>query len=304
MAAPEIVPEVLEPESTDPAEGGAKAQRKKALRAFVRNRLSLVGAGLILLLVIAAIFAPWIAPRDPLAQDVVNRLSPPSSEFLFGTDGFGRDLFTRVLYGARVSLMVGVLSVLFGGGIGGALGIVAGYLGGRVEAAIMRTMDVLMSFPDLITGLVVLAVIGGGLRNLIIAISITIIPRFARFAHAPTLALRGAEYVESAVAIGASSARVMRRHVFPNVRGELLVLASLWTATAIRVEANLSFIGLGVAPPTPTWGQMIREGMPYLANAPWHSVLPGLAILVAVLGFNLIGDGLRDALDPRTRSSR
>jgi peptide/nickel transport system permease protein len=184
------------------------------------------------------------------------------------------------------------------------MGIMAGYLGGKVETFIMRLVDVLLSFPDLITGMVVLAVIGGGLRNLIIAIAITIIPRFARFSHAPSLALRGAEYVESAIAIGASDARVMRRHIFPNVRAEILVLASLWTATAIRVEANLSFIGLGISPPTPTWGQMIREGMPYLSNAPWHSVLPGLCILVTVLGFNLIGDGLRDALDPRSRAAR
>lgn len=301
MAAPEIVPPT---EVEDQRESGAKAQRKKAVRAFLRNRLSLVGAVFILIMLIAALFSPQLAPVDPLAQDVVNRLAPPSGEFFFGTDGFGRDLFSRVIYGARISLMVGVISVFFGVSIGGGLGVVAGYLGGKIETLIMRMIDVLLSFPDLITGMVVLSVIGGGLRNLIIAISFTIIPRFARFAHAPSLALRGAEYIESAIAIGASDMRVMRRHIFPNVRGELLVLGSLWTATAIRVEANLSFIGLGVSPPTPTWGQMIREGMPYLADAPWHSVLPGLAILITVLGFNLIGDGLRDALDPRSRASR
>lgn len=301
MSAPEMVP----PEVVgDPISGGAKAQRRKAITAFRRNRLSLVGAVLITIMVIAAVFAPWIAPHGPLDQNVIERLNPPGGGYLFGTDDFGRDVFSRVIYGARVSLLVGLVSVAIGGAVGGALGVVAGYLGGRTETVIMRVMDVLLSFPDLITGLVVLAVIGGGLRNLIIAIAITIIPRFARFAHAPSLALRNAEYVESAIAIGASDGRVMRRHIFPNVRGELLVLASLWTATAIRIEANLSFIGLGVSPPTPTWGQMIREGMTYLSNAPWFSVLPGLAILLTVMGFNLIGDGLRDALDPRSRASR
>lgn len=301
MAAPELVPPQ---EDVKEEQSGASAQRKKALRAFLRNRLSLVGAVFILIMLIAALFSPLIAPVDPLSQDVVNRLASPSPEFLFGTDGFGRDLFSRTIYGARISLMVGVISVAFGVTIGGSLGVIAGYLGGKIETLIMRMIDVLLSFPDLITGMVVLSVIGGGLRNLIIAIAFTIIPRFARFAHAPSLALRGSEYVESAIAIGASDSRVMRKHIFPNVRGELLVLASLWTATAIRVEANLSFIGLGVSPPTPTWGQMIREGMPYLSDAPWHSILPGLAILVTVLGFNLIGDGLRDALDPRSRAAR
>jgi peptide/nickel transport system permease protein len=301
MSTPELVPPQ---EVGDEVAGGAKAQRKKAITAFLRNRLSLVGAVFILVMAFAAIFAPWVAPHGPLTQSVVDRLDPPSTQYLFGTDGFGRDVFSRVIYGARISLMVGIISVAFGAAIGGALGIVAGYIGGRVETGIMRVMDVLLSFPDLITGLVVLAVIGGGLRNLIIAIAITIVPRFARFAHAPSLALRGAEYVESAIAIGASNTRVMRRHIFPNVRGELLVLGSLWTATAIRIEANLSFIGIGVSPPTPTWGQMIREGMPYLSHAPWFSVLPGLAILITVMGFNLIGDGLRDALDPRSRASR
>ena len=300
MAAPETVP----PDEVEDEISGPKAQRKKAMRAFFKNRLSLVGLIFIGVMTIAAVFSPWVAPEDPLIQNVVNRLAPPSPEFLFGTDGFGRDLYSRTIYGARISLMVGVLSVGFGAGIGSVLGVMAGYLGGKIETLIMRMVDVLLSFPDLITGMVVLAVIGGGLRNLIIAIAITIVPRFARFAHAPSLALRGAEYVESAIAIGASDARVMRRHIFPNVRAEVLVLASLWTATAIRVEANLSFIGLGISPPTPTWGQMIREGMPYLSNAPWHSVLPGIAILVTVLGFNLIGDGLRDALDPRSRAAR
>lgn len=274
---------------------------RRMWKVFARNKTAVVGLFLLALITVAAIAAPLIAPQDPLAQSVVSKFQSPSADQLLGSDNFGRDIFSRLIFGARVSLLVGVVSVALGGSIGALAGISAGYLGGKVEAWVMRGMDILLAFPDLITGLLVLAVIGPGLRNLIIAIAVTIVPRFARMAHGPTLGLRGKEFVESAISIGSRDGRVMRRHVWPNVRGELLVLASLWTATAIRIEANLSFIGLGVAPPTPTWGQMIRDGMPYLAQAPWFSIAPGIAIFLAVLAFNLIGDGLRDVLDPRSR---
>ncbi|HVQ91659.1 MAG TPA: ABC transporter permease [Mycobacteriales bacterium] len=275
------------------------SRRRAAVRAFTRNRLSLIGLGLAALLAIVALAAPLLAPDDPIKQAVTERLAAPSGQHWFGTDNFGRDIFSRVLYGTRISLLVGLSSVLLGGVIGSLLGLIAGFRGGWTERCIMQVMDVLLAFPDLITGLVVMAVLGGGLRNLIIAIAISIVPRFARFAHAPTLSERQKDYVTAAEALGASDRRIMLRHVRPNISGELLVLASLWIATAIRIEANLSFVGLGVAPPTATWGQMIRDGLVYIQAAPLFSLVPGLAVFVTVLAFNLLGDGLSDAFDPR-----
>jgi peptide/nickel transport system permease protein len=278
------------------------SELRRRLRIFARNRTSLIGVVLIVLLVVAALFAPWLAPHDPLSQDVRLRLDGPSPEHLAGLDHYGRDIWSRIIYGSRISLMVGILSVALGGIVGSLLGVVAGFMGGRIEDMIMRLTDILLAFPDLITGLLVLAVIGPGLGNLIIAIGITLIPRFSRLAHGPTLALKEKEYVQSAISVGSKDSGVIFKHLVPNVRGELIVVASLFTATAIRVEANLSFVGLGVAPPTPTWGQMIRDGMPHLADAPWYSLTPGFAIFLAVLAFNLVGDGLRDAFDPKSRS--
>lgn len=275
--------------------------RRARWRVFAKNRTALFGLVLFLAILLMAILAPVIAPFDPLEQNTIRRLQGPGEGHFLGLDNFGRDIFSRIVWGARISLFVGVASVVLGGLIGAVLGIFAGYLGGRVEFFIMRFVDILLSFPDLITGLLVLAVIGPGLRNLVVAIAVTIVPRFARMAHGPTISLKNREFVESAVVVGASDARVMYRHIWPNVRGELLVLASLWTATAIRIEANLSFIGLGVAPPTPTWGQMIRDGLAYLSSSPMFSIAPGIAIFVTVLAFNLLGDGLRDVLDPRSR---
>jgi peptide/nickel transport system permease protein len=183
--------------------------------------------------------------------------------------------------------------------LGTTMGMIAGYMGGRVENIIMRTVDVLMSFPNLIMGLMVMALLGSGLVKLIIAIGIVMAPRFARVAHGPTLAVREKEFVEAARAIGVSDFRMLRHHILPNIFGEVLVMGSLWAATAIRIEANLSFIGLGVPPPTPTWGNMIRSGVEWLTNAPWLSIFPGLAILLTVLSFNMMGDGLRDVTDPK-----
>lgn len=275
--------------------------RRARWRVFARNRTALLGLLLFVLILMMAIFAPLIAPFDPVDQNTIKRLQGSGGGHVLGLDNFGRDILSRIIWGTRVSLFVGVVSVILGGLIGSVLGVLAGYLGGRIEFVIMRFIDILLSFPDLITGLLVLAVIGPGLRNLVIAIAVTIVPRFARMAHGPTLSLRNREFVESAVVVGSSDARVMFRHIWPNVRGELLVLASLWTATAIRIEANLSFIGLGVSPPTPTWGQMIRDGLSYLTTSPMFSIAPGIAIFVTVLAFNLLGDGLRDVLDPRSR---
>ena len=233
---------------------------------------------------------------------VSNRLAPPSAEYLLGTDDKGRDILSRVIYGARIALMVGFFSVALGGTLGTAIGVIAGYFGGKVESGLMRLTDIMLAFPDLITGLLVLAVLGPGLEKMVLAIGLTIAPRFARISYGPTLAIKGKEFVEAARSIGVRDGRLLRVHILPNVGGDLLVYASLWTASAIRLEASLSFIGLGVAPPTPTWGQMIREGTIQLSLVPWYSLAPGLALLATVFAFNLVGDGLRDVLDPKARA--
>lgn len=273
--------------------------QSRRVRAFVRNKTAVLGLVLAAFLVMIALLAPLLAPYDPLVQDVRNMLSPPNKQHLFGTDDLGRDVFSRVLYGARVSIVVGLSAVTVGTVIGMILGISAGYFGGWFEIGVMRIVDVLMSFPVLVMGLMFMAILGPGMDKLILAIGLVLAPQVARLAHASTVALRDADYVIAAKAAGAHPLRILRRHVLPNILGEILVMATLWTATAIRVEANLSFIGLGVSPPTPTWGNMIREGVRWLVVTPWLSIFPGLAILLAVLAFNMVGDGIRDAMDPR-----
>lgn len=286
------------------ARGGPKliSQRERAVRTFLQNRTAVVGLVLIALMVFIAIFAPWISPHDPLDQSVRDRLAPPSWDYPLGRDDKGRDILSRVIYGTRIALLVGIFSVLLGGVLGTAIGVVAGYFGGKIDSALMRLTDVLLAFPDLITGLLVLAVLGPGLEKMILAIGLTIAPRFARIAYGPTLAIKGREFVEAARSIGVRDGRLLRVHILPNVSGDLMVFASLWTASAIRLEASLSFVGLGVPPPTATWGQMIREGTVYLTQVPLYSLGPGLALLITVFAFNLVGDGFRDVLDPKARA--
>lgn len=271
----------------------------RRLRAFVRNRTALVGLVLTLVVACLAVLAPYLSPHNPLEQNVYNMLAPPGGVHLLGTDDLGRDVLARILTGARVSLTVGVCSVLIGAVLGSVAGLVAGYFGGRVELLLMRVVDLLMSFPALVMGLMFMAILGPGMDKLILAIGLVLAPQVARIVHGSVVAIRQTEYVTAARAAGAAPGRIILRHVLPNVLGEILVMSTLWTATAIRVEANLSFIGLGVSPPTPTWGNMIREGVRWLVVTPWLSVFPGLAILATVLGFNMMGDGLRDALDPK-----
>lgn len=274
------------------------------VQTFNRNKLSWVGLVLFAVLCAVAILAPFIAPYGPIDQSVMNRMRPPSAEYLFGTDAFGRDQFSRALYGARISLTVGVVSVFLGMTIGGILGILAGYFGKRIDAVVMRTMDVLLSFPTLITGIVIVALLGPSLTNVIVAITVTLIPKFARIARAPTLAVKERAYIEACRSMGFSHSRIILFHIVPNILTEILVMGSLWTANAIMIEAGFAFLGLGVRPPTPTWGGMIREGFEHIFQAPWMSIFPGLCILLAVLSLNLIGDGLRDALDPRLKQVR
>lgn len=290
------------PTLTNPEGPQLVSQRQRAIRTFVKNRPAVVGLVLIILITLVAIFAPFIAPHDPLDQSVRDRLAPPSWDYPLGRDDKGRDILSRVIFGTRIALAVGVFSVVLGGVLGTLIGVAAGYFGGKVETILMRITDILLAFPDLITGLLVLAVLGPGLEKMILAIGITIAPRFARIAYGPTLAIKEKEFVDAARALGATSSRMLRLHVLPNISGDLMVFASLWTASAIRLEASLSFVGLGVQPPTPTWGQMIREGTLYLSDRPLYSLGPGLALLVTVLAFNLIGDGFRDVLDPKARA--
>ena len=274
-------------------------QRERLAKVFVDNRIAALGALLGLLVIFAALGAPVISPLDPFEQSAANRLNGPDAVHLMGRDTFGRDIFARVLYAGRVSLVVGLGSVALGGALGTLLGVIAGYSSRRIENVVMRGVDVLMAFPSLLLGLAVLAVLGAGLEKIILAIGVVLAPSFARVVHAGTLSLKQREFVEAARCLGAGPARVVVRHILPNLLGETVVLGSLLTASAIRIEASLSFIGLGVSPPTPTWGNMIRDGVPLLLNAPWLSIFPGLAILLTVLAFNLVGDGLQDALNPK-----
>ncbi|OYX14245.1 MAG: ABC transporter permease [Rhizobiales bacterium 32-66-8] len=272
------------------------------LKAFRTNKLTWVGAVIFVLIVIVALAAPLLSPYDPLQQNILDRLEAPSADYWFGTDAYGRDVFSRLLYGARVSLVIGVTAIGAAMLIGSAIGIVAGYYGGKIDLVIMQAMDVLLAFPALILGLIIVAMLGPSMQNLIIAISLTAIPPFARIARAPTIVVKERDYIEACRALGYGDLRIMSLHVLPNVLSEILVMGSLWLATAIRVEASLSFIGLGVKPPTASWGGMIREGFENILDSFWLSLFPSLAILLVVFSLNLLGDGMRDAIDPKTRS--
>ena len=280
----------------------AQAVRKGLiLYTFRRNKTSVVGVVMAIIIVCLAILAPWISPYDPIDQNVKLQYSAPSLAHLCGTDGYGRDEFSRILWGARVSLVVGIASVLFSMVFGIPLGVIAGYKGGRADSVVSRFNDIFMSFPIVIFGLLILAIMGPGLVKIIIAIGVALTPRIARLARGSTLSLKEMPYIEAARAVGQSDTKIIILHVLPNIFGDILVMGALWIATAIIVEASLSFIGLGVRPPTPCWGSMIRAGLDQITNAPWLSMFPGLAIFLTVFSFNLIADGLRDIADPKLR---
>ncbi|MFC3337464.1 ABC transporter permease [Paracandidimonas soli] len=266
-----------------------------------RRKAAFAGGFVALLMLLAAILAPWLAPYDPNEQDILLRMAGPSEEHWLGNDTYGRDILSRIIWGGRVSLFVGVTSIGLAMLIGGLLGILAGYFGGRTDRIIMSIMDMLLSFPSLVMGLLVVAVLGPTTGNLIIAIAFTAIAPFARIARAPTLAIKQRDFIEAGRALGYSDLRIMVVHVLPNILDEILVLASLWLATAIRTEASLSFIGLGVRPPTATWGGMIRDGFENMLDAPGLVIYPSIAILIIMIALNLLGDGLRDATDPKLR---
>jgi len=269
---------------------------------FSRNRLSWIGLALIALIVLTAIAAALIAPYDPLEQDIVARLEPPSAEHWLGTDTYGRDVLSRMIYAARISIVVGFVATMIAMTIGSAIGILCGYVGGLFDQFMMGLLDVMLAFPTLLLGLMIAAMLGASLENLIIAIAITEIAPFARIARAPTITLKQLDFVEAGRALGFGPVRIMGVHILPNMISDVVVMGSLWMASAIRTEAALSFIGLGVPPPTATWGSMIREGFDNILDAWWLAVFPSLAILATVLALNLLGDALRDAADPKLRA--
>ena len=270
---------------------------------FCRNRLAVVGLALIVVLAVSALLAPWLAPYDPARQSLIEKRAKPSAKYWLGADEFGRDILSRVIYGSRVALLVGVLSVLIAL-VGGLLfGTVSGFIGGWLDAVMMRGIEILLAFPYLLLALAIVAAMGTGALNTTIAVGVWGIPTVTRMVRGSVLALRETEYVGAARALGAATPALLRRHILPNVVPGLVVYSTLFMANAILLEAALSFLGLGVQPPTASWGLMVSTGRDVLLVAPHVATVPGMAIMVAVLGFNLVGDGLRDALDPRLRGS-
>jgi len=272
-------------------------------RQLRRNRGAIIGGGVLVFLVVVAITAPAIAPYDPIEMAAQDMLMPPGREHLFGTDNFGRDLFSRVIHGTRISLTVGFLSVGIGAVTGMVLGLLSGYSGGWVDTLIMRVMDALLAFPGILLSLLIMVVLGSDLKNVMIAVGISSVPRYTRVVRASVLTAKETLYVEAARAIGCSSMVIMFRHILPNVFAPVVVLSTLGIAGAILLSAGLSYLGLGAQPPTPEWGLLLNSGRDYLAIAWWITTFPGIAIMVTVLAINMLGDGLRDALDPRLKRS-
>ncbi|MBB6177094.1 peptide/nickel transport system permease protein [Anoxybacillus tengchongensis] len=269
---------------------------------FRKNKMALVGSGIVLFFILLAVFAPFIAPYDMNDQQLSMRLQAPSKEHIFGTDDFGRDIFSRVVYGARISLWVGFFSVLGSVVIGSLLGIIAGYYGRWIDAVISRIFDIMLAFPSILLAIGIVAVLGPSLKNALIAIAVINIPNFGRLIRSRVLSIKQEEYITAAKAIGMSDARILFHHILPNSMAPIIVQGTLAIATAIIEAAALGFLGLGAQPPNPEWGKMLADSKAYLTQAPWTMVFPGLAIMLTVLGFNLMGDGLRDALDPRMKS--
>ena len=267
---------------------------------LTRHPVGAVGGGLVLLLIVLAVAAPLLAPFDPIAQPA-RRLLPPGGQYFLGTDEFGRDILSRIIYGSRVSLQVGIISVSIALLFGGTLGLVSGYYLGMVDSLVQRLVDIMLAFPGVILIIAISSVLGPSLTTAMVAIGIVYSPSFARIVRGPTLVVMQQQYVEGARAIGARPLRIMARYVLPNIAAPIIVQATLAFSTAILAEATLSFLGLGTQPPHPSWGTMLGSGRKYMELAPWVAVFPGLAIALTVLGFNLLGDALRDALDPSLR---
>ncbi len=270
-------------------------------RRLRRNRAAVVGAGIVAAFMLLAVLAPVLVPFNPIQGDLNDRLQSPNATHWLGTDELGRDLLSRIMFGAWVSLQIQIVAVILSLIVGVTLGLVSGYFGERVDNVIMRCMDCLLAFPGIFLALGIIAALGPGLFNLMLAAGISSVPQFARIVRASVLSLKEREFVEAALALGSSSGRVMFRHLLPNCLAPIIVQSTLRMATVLLTASGLSFLGLGVQPPTPEWGAMLSNARSYLIVAPHVATIPGLAIMVVVLGFNLFGDGLRDTLDPRLR---
>lgn len=270
-----------------------------AMRRLARNPGAMAGLILLLLIIAASLLAPLITSHDPILIVASERLQPPGAQYWFGTDSFGRDIFTRIVYGGRISLRIGMVSVGIAALLGVTGGMLAGYFGGWIDTLVMRTADLTLAFPGILLALVIIAILGPSLFNAMIAVGISASPTYARVARGMVLKTKAEVYVEAAVAGGCPPGRVLIRHILPNILGALVVIGTLGVAGAIISGAALSFLGLGAAPPTPEWGLILSEGRSYLRHAWWITTFPGVAIMVTVLSINLLGDGLRDALEPR-----
>ncbi len=272
------------------------------VKKLIKSNISLLGTLIVLIFILTAVLAPLLAPYHPINDgSLVERLQAPSASHLLGTDSQGRDILSRIIYGARVSVQVGIISVGIALVIGTLMGMVAGFYGGWVDNLMMRLVDIMLAFPSVLLAIAITAVLGPELKNAMLAIGVVNIPAFARIVRSTVLSVKAMEYVEAARAIGATDVRIIFRHVLPNSMAPLIVQTTLSIGTAILDAAALSFLGLGAQPPTPEWGAMLSDGRSYLQKAPWVMFFPGMAIMLVVLGFNLLGDGLRDALDPRLK---
>ena len=286
----------------------AKAQRPKARnpwheawKSLRRNSLAMFGLAVMILFALCAIFADFIAPFPYDQQNINHILEPPGRTFLLGTDGFGRDMFSRIVYGSRISLMVGFIAVTFSVFTGGTIGAIAGYFRGQVDNVLMRFMDILLAIPNILMAIAIVNILGPSLTNVMIAVGISSIPNYARVVRAAVLSIRDREFIEAAHAIGDSTFSIIIRNILPNCLAPIIVQATLGVAWAILGAAGLSFLGLGLQPPSPEWGAMLSEGRQYIFNAVWTTTYPGIAIVLIVLALNLFGDGLRDALDPKLK---
>jgi len=275
------------------------SETRRAFRQFLRHRGAVIGSVIVLVFVAIALLADVLSPHDPLAQDLVHRLEAPSATHWLGTDDFGRDVLSRVLHGSRVSLRLGLVAVAVALLVGGTIGLLTGYYGGWLDLIAMRVMDLMLAFPSILMAIVVVAILGPSLTNAMIAVGIMAVPQYARIVRASVLSVRGLEYVQASRALGAADPRILARAILPNIAGPIIVTASLGLATAILDAAGLSFLGLGAQPPIPEWGSMLSQGRELVLVAPWVLTAPGVAVFLAVLGFNLVGDALRDLLDPR-----
>ncbi len=280
----------------------SRSQFLTVMKALSRNKMAIVGLIILIILVFAGTFAHVIAPYDYAAQDLQNAFQHPNAQHLFGTDEFGRDIFSRIIYGARMSLLVGFVSVGIAVIVGGALGAVAGYYGKRVDNIIMRLMDVLLAVPQTLLAIAIVAALGTGLVNLMIAVGISSVPTYARIVRASVLTIREEEYIEAARASGTSNTKIIMKHILPNCVAPVIVQVTLGIASAILTAAGMSFIGLGIQPPEAEWGNMLSSGRDYIRGYSYMTMFPGLAIVITVLSLNLLGDGLRDALDPKLRN--